>query len=117
MRILIVEDEPVTARYIKNLLEEIYHNKRYSISMQSNLLSSECFLLENQIDLLILDLNLNGENGFELLEQAVASSFHTIVVSGNIDKALLAFEYGVLDFIPKPFDVDRLQMALDLLVN
>lgn len=115
MRIMIVEDEPVTARYIKSLLEEIFHDRRHSISIQSNLLSAECFIWENQIDILILDLNLNGENGFELLEHAVASTFHTIIISGNIDKALVAFEYGVLDFIPKPFDADRLQLAINRL--
>lgn len=117
MKILIVEDEPVTARYIKSLVEEIFGDKKYSISIQSNLLSSECYLLDNEIDLLLLDLNLNGEDGFELLEHAVASSFHTIVISGNIDKALVAFEYGVIDFIPKPFDRERLETALQRLEN
>ncbi len=117
MKILIVEDEPVTARYIKSLVEEIFGDKKYSISIQSNLLSSECYLLDNEIDLLLLDLNLNGEDGFELLEHAVASSFHTIVISGNVDKALVAFEYGVVDFIPKPFDRERLESALNRLEN
>jgi two-component system, LytTR family, response regulator LytT len=60
-----------------------------------------------------LDLNLNGENGFDLLQGAVAGSFHTIVVSANEDQALRAFEYGVLDFVPKPVSEERLEKALN----
>jgi DNA-binding LytR/AlgR family response regulator len=70
-------------------------------------------LAENPVDILFLDLNLNGENGFELLQGAVAGSFYTIVVSANEDQALRAFEYGVLDFVPKPVSEERLEKALN----
>ena len=36
-----------------------------------------------------------------------------MVVSANTHRALEAFEYGVLDFIPKPFTLERLQKAFD----
>jgi two-component system response regulator LytT len=42
----------------------------------------------------------------------VAGSFHTIVVSANEDRALRAFEYGVLDFVPKPVSEERLRKAI-----
>ncbi|RYF25612.1 MAG: response regulator transcription factor, partial [Flavobacteriales bacterium] len=69
------------------------------------------------IDLLLLDLNLNGENGFDLLESVVARSFHTIIVSAYTDRAIKAFEYGVLDFVPKPFDEVRLAQAFKRLTQ
>ena len=59
----------------------------------------------------LLDLNLNGENGFAVLEAMVARSFHTIIVSAYTDKAITAFAHGVLDFVPKPFDESRLFQA------
>ena len=62
-------------------------------------------------DLLFLDLNLNGKDGFDLLQSVVAESFHTIVISAYKERAIEAFEYGVLDFIPKPFDMERLSKA------
>jgi DNA-binding LytR/AlgR family response regulator len=67
---------------------------------------------ESPIDLLLLDLNLHGRDGMELLKASVAGSFHTIVVSANTDQALRAFEYGVMDFVPKPFSKERLAQAL-----
>ena len=36
-----------------------------------------------------------------------------MVVSANTHRALEAFEFGVLDFIPKPFTQERLQKAFD----
>ncbi|MFK7951910.1 MAG: LytR/AlgR family response regulator transcription factor, partial [Ekhidna sp.] len=69
------------------------------------------FIENNSLDLVLLDLNLNGDNGFELLMKAVSESFHTIIISANKDQAITAFEHGVLDFVPKPFNRDRLEQA------
>ncbi len=67
---------------------------------------------ESPVGLLLLDLNLHGRDGMELLQASVAGSFHTIVVSANTEQALRAFEFGVVDFVPKPFSRERLAQAL-----
>ena len=94
MRILIVEDEKVAARGLERLLRELLGKKITSLKIQGNITASEYFLMDNPIDLLLLDLNLNGEDGFELLKSALAGSFQTIIVSANTDRALQAFEHG-----------------------
>ena len=81
----------------------------------SNLTDAQEYLKNNPIDLLLLDLNLNGANGFDLLKELVAQSFHTIVVSAYRERAVEAFEYGILDFVPKPFNKERLQKAINRL--
>ena len=70
------------------------------------------FIKEQSIDLLFLDLNLNREDGYELLEEVAAESFHTIIVSAYKDRAIRAFEYGVLDFVAKPYTEERLSLAI-----
>lgn len=60
---------------------------------------------------------LRGGDGFSLLENMVANSFHTIVVSGNVDRAVEAFAYGVLDFISKPIREERLKIAIDRMLQ
>src|SRR5262249_33182632 len=70
------------------------------------------WLSANPVDALLLDLNLHGEDGMELLRRSVADSFHTIIVSAHTDRALEAFAVGVLDFVPKPFTRERLAQAL-----
>jgi len=117
MRILIVEDEAVAARGIERMVRDIVGNRIESLKIQSSLTASELFLEDSPIDLLLLDLNLNGEDGFELLTHAVADSFQTIVISANTDRAVEAFQYGVLDFVPKPVSPDRLRLAIDRYEN
>jgi DNA-binding LytR/AlgR family response regulator len=113
MRILIVEDEKVAARGLQRMVEEILGKEIDWIGWEASLDASRLALAEAPVDVLFLDLNLNGESGFELLQGAVAGSFHTIVVSANEDQALRAFEYGVLDFVPKPVSRERLEKALN----
>lgn len=112
MRILIVEDEKVAARGLQRMVQELLGKEIRWLGWVASLDESRLSLSENPVDLLLLDLNLNGENGFELLQGAVAGSFHTVVVSANEAQAVRAFEYGVLDFVPKPVTAERLAKAL-----
>jgi two-component system response regulator LytT len=115
MRILIVEDERPTAEDIKFLVEQILQKEITSIHIEVTLDSALIYLKEKPIDVLLLDLNLNSKDGFQLLKQVVSQSFHTIVISANINRAIEAFEYGVLDFIPKPYNIERLKAAFQRL--
>jgi DNA-binding LytR/AlgR family response regulator len=115
LKILIVEDERVAARRLERLTREFFNNELESVACIETLRGSEEFLTQNSIDLLLLDLNLNGDDGFQLLKLAVSGSFQTIVVSANTDRALAAFEYGVLDFVPKPVKSSRLWKAFERL--
>ena len=45
------------------------------------------------------------------MRRAVSGAFHTIIISANADRAIEAFEYGVLDFVAKPFNRERLERA------
>ncbi|MBM9592252.1 response regulator transcription factor [Leptospira sp. 201903075] len=112
MRILIVEDEVVAARGLERMLRELLGSKISSLRIEKSLIGSQCFIQENEIDLLFLDLNLDGDIGFDLLKETSAASFLTIVTSGNTAEAIHAFDYGVLDFVPKPISKDRITKAL-----
>lgn len=113
MKILIVEDENVAARGLERMVRNILGPKIDSLQIQKSLFAAETYLEDHPVDLLLLDLNLNGEDGFKLLNDIVSGSFHTIIVSANTDRALEAFDYGVLDFVPKPVQEERLRMAFE----
>lgn len=117
MNILIIEDEARIAKRIQRMTSEFFADKTHEIVVCDSLQKGLDQIVKQLPDLLLLDLNLNGDNGFEILEQMVAASFHTIIVSANIDKAITAFAYGVLDFVPKPFDQERLFKALTRFVS
>lgn len=109
---LIVEDEPLSARRAERLLREQLGAELELVHVVAALDAADAWLEANPVDLLLLDLNLNGQSGFDLLARAVAGSFHTIILSASIEQALRAFEHGVLDFVAKPFTPERFAHAL-----
>lgn len=111
MKILIVEDEAAIAKSIENKCKHILGSKLESVKVIYSLHRANAYITEYEIDLCILDLNLNGLSGFDLLKTVVAYNFHTIVISANIDQAITAYEHGILDFLGKPFDETRLKLA------
>ncbi|HUR59962.1 MAG TPA: LytTR family DNA-binding domain-containing protein, partial [Opitutaceae bacterium] len=112
MRVLIVEDEPLLAQRLQRFCEEILGDRLESVRVANLFSEASARIDESPIDLLLLDLNLHGRDGMELLASSVAGSFHTIIVSANTEQALRAFEHGVIDFVPKPFSRERLAQAL-----
>ncbi len=112
MRILIVEDEAMVAARLERLIRGYFGDREHSLTVADSLTSARDELVSETPDVVFLDLNLNGRDGFELLNEAVAGPFHTIVVSAHHTQALRAFELGVLDFVPKPFGPARLEQAL-----
>lgn len=112
MKLLMVEDELLVADRLARFCREILGADLEKLHTASTLDEAGAWLAENPVDVALLDLNLEGRDGMEFLQRSVASSFHTIIVSANTDRALEAFQYGVIDFVPKPFSRERLTQAL-----
>lgn len=110
MKILIIEDEARIAKRIERMTRDFF-DKEARILLCDSVENGLNTIDQNSIDLLLLDLNLNGEDGFDVLQNVVARSFQTIIISAYTDKAITAFGYGVLDFVGKPFDENRLFQA------
>ena len=104
MFIVMVEDEPTIARRIKSMVEQILGQQITRLVHFDELDDALDFISDNPIDLLLLDLNLHGQSGFELLKLAVSKAFHSIIISAYPEKAIDAFAYGVLDFVDCDFD-------------
>lgn len=112
MRVLIVEDLPPVAKSLERLVRARLGDRLERIDRVPDVAAAEAYLHRHAIDLLLLDLNLGGSDGFEILGWATAGGFHTVVVSANVHRAFEAFEHGVLDFVGKPVDPERLARAL-----
>ncbi len=113
MKILIVEDEPPIAREVARLTRTLLGDKATIVEIVHSIDSAFQYLEKNAIDLCLLDLQLSNQNGYNILKNTVAGSFHTIIISAHTEQAQEAFEYGVLDFVPKPINKDRLKIAFD----
>ena len=113
MRILIIEDEPPVAEEIEELVRSILRDEIDLLKVVYTFEEALGLLKHHVFDLCFLDLNLSGSSGFDILKQTVSGNFQTIIISAYTDQAIEAFKYGVLDFVPKPVDADRLRVALD----
>ncbi|WP_290709085.1 LytTR family DNA-binding domain-containing protein [Flavihumibacter sp. CACIAM 22H1] len=72
------------------------------------------FLSENAVDVLFLDIEMPGANGFSLLDQMQYQP-QVILTTSKTEYAFDAFEYSVVDFLRKPFSYQRFTQSLDKL--
>ncbi len=112
MKILLLEDEYTLRESIKELLQEC----NYIIDDYSN--GEEAFdaIYYNSYDLFLLDVNVPGMNGFELLEQVRKNDIETpaifITSLTEIDNLEKGFDLGCNDYIKKPFDLAELKLRV-----
>jgi two-component system, LytTR family, response regulator LytT len=113
MHVVILEDEAMVAQRLARLTREILGEELASIRCVADLESAATHLTGRRDALLLLDLNLAGQDGFDVLRRALVEPFQTVVVSANTSRAIEAFELGVVDFVAKPFTVARLTKAFE----
>lgn len=116
-RVLMVEDEFMVAKRLRRFIEQAFADIQIKLNHCDSLDDAIEFMHEHTIDVLFLDLNLQGKDGFELLKEQLCESFQTIVVSANSERAIEAFDIGVFDFIAKPFTQQRVQKSVDRLTQ
>ncbi|MFK7847061.1 MAG: LytR/AlgR family response regulator transcription factor [Rhodothermales bacterium] len=115
MRVLIVEDELVIAQRLERLLTLELAGELTHLDRCATLEEAEKWLIQHPVDVVFLDLNLNGQDGFNLVKDITSRAFHTVVVSAHTERAMEAFEIGVLDFVGKPFGAERIHKTVERL--
>lgn len=117
MRILLVEDET-------ELLQDIAKGlmlKGYAVDQADNGAAGCQMALDEEYDLVVLDLNLPGMDGFSLLKELRRSRPQTkvLILSANseLDSKLSGFELGASDYMTKPFHFAELEARIRVLLN
>lgn len=112
MKVLVVDSDPRAALLTEQLCRSILADRLGSVATVDSLEAAATRLSETAFDVVLLDPQLPQNDGLELLANHSLRAFQTIIVSAHTGLALAAFEYGVLDFVPKPAGRDRLEKAL-----
>ncbi|WP_291841970.1 LytTR family DNA-binding domain-containing protein [Maricaulis sp.] len=113
INVLIVEDEPVVARRVERHCRAALGEAAGRIERVDGVEAAVGQLQTGAFGLVMLDLNLHGEDGFDVLDRMTSHSAHTIIVSAYADQAARAFDHGVLDFVTKPFEAERIALAIE----
>lgn len=110
---LIADDEQPARSRLNKLLSE-YPNKIELIGEAAD--GIECLQMIDMLkpDLLFLDIQMPGLNGFEVLQQSSHSPI-VIFCTAYDEFALKAFETNSIDYIVKPIKSGRIQKAIEKL--
>lgn len=110
--ILVIDDEQEICDSIKMILE--YEN--YSVDYTTNSFKGLQKLEWGLYDALLLDIQMPGKNGFEVLswmkEKNIELKVVMISAHANIQNAVTATKLGAFDFLEKPIDRDKLLIAV-----
>ncbi len=112
-KILIVDDDPVVLKSLKDLLTVRGYNTSTAIGGQEAI----CQLDQNHYDLVLLDLHMPYVNGHDVMAhirtQKIGAS--VIVVSGetSFEAAKNACSHGAYDFLRKPYATDELIITIN----
>ena len=116
-KILIVDDND-DVLFALNLLLEPYVEKVKVTTQPSRI---EHFMITFEPDVILLDMNfsrdaISGEEGFDCLEQILKIDSEAVVLFmtayADTEKAVRAIKAGATDFIPKPWEKDKLLATL-----
>ena len=117
MRILIIEDEA-------ELLQDIAKGlalKGYAVDRADNGKTGCQMALDEEYDLVVLDLNLPGMDGFSILKELRKEHPQTkvLILSANseLESKLSGFELGTSDYLTKPFHFAELEARIRVLLN
>ena len=114
IRVLVVEDDPMVAKFHENYIKQMKEFKLMDSARNSE--QALKLLEQNSYDLVLIDVFMPGIDGLELLKQIrnLAYDVDVIVVSAANDKERIrtALRFGAVDYIIKPFEFERFNIAL-----
>src|SRR6266568_4791146 len=109
--ILIVDDEKHTRDGLRRLLEA-----DYDVYVAGDIAGAVNVLEREQIDLLLTDLRLGGEDGMKLIDRALKMPHAPICIMmtayGSVDVAVEAMKRGAYDFVTKPLNLDNVELLI-----
>ena len=117
-KILVADD----SRFQIALLSGALREKGFEVVVAEDALQAGMIALRAAPDAIVLDINMPGGSGIEVLKRLRRSTktqrIPVVVVSGSSDSDVrqVAMELGVADFLSKPVDVDQLGKALSALL-
>lgn len=117
MNILVVDDDKDMCEILSDLLRE----EGYLVSTACDGETALQYIKSTRYDLIILDYQLRGTTGLQILEEVNNIDIFptTIMISafGNERVRSQAKTLGVLEFIEKPFDMERMVTIVNQALN
>ncbi len=117
MRVLVVDDDKPVLSFLKKGLEA----EQYAVDVAENGSEAAAMAEQSDYDLLILDLNLPGLDGLEVLRQVRSKkkSLPILILTSRrqVEERVKGLDLGADDYLPKPFALSELTARVRVLLR
>ena len=105
---------------IRTLLGRFLREQNFTVSLAKDASEAQMFLNQYKFDLLISDVMMPGQTGFELLKEIRLENNVPVLMltaMGETEDRILGFQTGADDYLPKPFDATELVLRIKNIFN
>ncbi len=114
--ILIVDDDD----RIRNLLKDYLTENNYIVSTAENAEQAKEKLLYVKFDIIILDVMMPGQNGYDFtkdIKNKIKVPIILLTAKGEVENRIRGLELGADDYIGKPFEPKELLLRIKNIIN
>ena len=114
--LLVVDDD----ERLRSLLHRYLTSNGYRVTAAPNAQDARALMKSMAFDLLVLDVMMPGENGFDLTKSVRQSSQVPILIltaRGEAEDRIAGLEHGADDYLPKPFEPRELVLRVTALLR
>ena len=111
LKIILVDDEENVREALEQLIQ-LYHPNFTICASCSSISSATEAIKQHQPDVLLLDIEIGNESGFDIFKHFSQPNFRVIFITAYQDYAVQAFRFSALDYLLKPVDPILLEAAL-----
>ena len=110
LQCIIVDDEYLARRLLEKYIEET--EGLSLVASVQNPLAAEVMLKSQDIDIVFLDIQMPQMKGTSLAGK-IQNNCHIIFTTAYPQYAVESYEYGAIDYLVKPFRIERFKKAVD----
>jgi len=116
IHILVVDDDD----RIRGLLKEYLNDKKFIVSTAQNSEEAKVKLDHFKFDLIVLDVMMPGQDGYELTKEIKNKNSPPIILltaKGEVENRIKGLELGADDYISKPFEPKELLLRIQNIIS
>ncbi len=114
--ILVVDDD----NRIRSLLKEYLNENKFLVSTAQNSEEAKIKLNHFKFDLIVLDVMMPGQNGYELTKEIKENNCPPIILltaKGEVENRIKGLELGADDYLGKPFEPKELLLRINNIIS
>lgn len=111
LKCLIVDDEHKSREILRILIEDFCDNAQV-VALCPSVADALLAIDEHKPHVVFLDIQMQGETGFDLLEKIKKIDFEIIFTTAYSEYAIKAFKFSAIDYLLKPIDIEELKKSV-----